>query len=222
MSLSNSFSYQTLMSRSLDAFLELKLENERLHEELRELRIDLGEDPDDRSYLFPVPNAAGSSRPSNAGEAFSSRPQGGSGGSGGQLGLSGTTYHPDLTESESDSSSSSRSSSPDRKKPKEKKRPKKNSIATKEGEGMHVCVSCGRTDSPEWRKGPLGPKTLCNVGSSAAELDELTVRLAVCAGPSGTPPPLLVRRSERRSFQGPELGFWFGLRVVYRYVRDCR
>ncbi|KAH9950301.1 hypothetical protein B0H21DRAFT_870965 [Amylocystis lapponica] len=25
-----------------------------------------------------------------------------------------------------------------------------------------VCVTCGRTDSPEWRKGPLGPKTLCN------------------------------------------------------------
>lgn len=31
------------------------------------------------------------------------------------------------------------------------------------GEGLHVCVTCGRTDSPEWRKGPLGPKTLCNV-----------------------------------------------------------
>jgi len=26
----------------------------------------------------------------------------------------------------------------------------------------HVCVTCGRTDSPEWRKGPQGPKTLCN------------------------------------------------------------
>ncbi|KAG9030168.1 blue light receptor [Tulasnella sp. JGI-2019a] len=26
----------------------------------------------------------------------------------------------------------------------------------------YVCVTCGRTDSPEWRKGPLGPKTLCN------------------------------------------------------------
>ncbi len=25
-----------------------------------------------------------------------------------------------------------------------------------------VCVTCGRTDSPEWRKGPQGPKTLCN------------------------------------------------------------
>ncbi|KAI0372989.1 GATA-domain-containing protein [Pilatotrama ljubarskyi] len=27
---------------------------------------------------------------------------------------------------------------------------------------QHVCVTCGRTDSPEWRKGPQGPKTLCN------------------------------------------------------------
>ncbi|PIL24287.1 transcription factor [Ganoderma sinense ZZ0214-1] len=27
---------------------------------------------------------------------------------------------------------------------------------------QHVCVTCGRTDSPEWRKGPNGPKTLCN------------------------------------------------------------
>lgn len=25
-----------------------------------------------------------------------------------------------------------------------------------------VCRDCGRTDSPEWRKGPEGPKTLCN------------------------------------------------------------
>ncbi|THH27782.1 hypothetical protein EUX98_g6405 [Antrodiella citrinella] len=27
---------------------------------------------------------------------------------------------------------------------------------------QYVCVTCGRTDSPEWRKGPNGPKTLCN------------------------------------------------------------
>ncbi|KAK7693964.1 hypothetical protein QCA50_003539 [Cerrena zonata] len=27
---------------------------------------------------------------------------------------------------------------------------------------QYVCMTCGRTDSPEWRKGPSGPKTLCN------------------------------------------------------------
>nr|XP_019043308.1 hypothetical protein I302_07883 [Kwoniella bestiolae CBS 10118]OCF22238.1 hypothetical protein I302_07883 [Kwoniella bestiolae CBS 10118] len=51
----------------------------------------------------------------------------------------------------------------DKDKEKEKKRKKSSAGAGgKEGEGMHVCVTCGRTDSPEWRKGPLGPKTLCN------------------------------------------------------------
>ncbi|KAJ5138396.1 uncharacterized protein N7515_003244 [Penicillium bovifimosum] len=28
--------------------------------------------------------------------------------------------------------------------------------------GQHVCSDCGTADSPEWRKGPNGPKTLCN------------------------------------------------------------
>lgn len=50
-------------------------------------------------------------------------------------------------------------------------------------EGMHVCVTCGRTDSPEWRKGPLGPKTLCNVSRLGTRL---TFRLVVSAGPSAT------------------------------------
>lgn len=27
---------------------------------------------------------------------------------------------------------------------------------------QHVCSDCGTADSPEWRKGPGGPKTLCN------------------------------------------------------------
>jgi len=30
------------------------------------------------------------------------------------------------------------------------------------GGEQHICNTCGRTDSPEWRKGPRGPKTLCN------------------------------------------------------------
>lgn len=28
--------------------------------------------------------------------------------------------------------------------------------------GQHACGDCGTVDSPEWRKGPNGPKTLCN------------------------------------------------------------
>lgn len=72
--------------------------------------------------------------------------------------------------SPSPSSSSSTNSSPALKNKPVKKRQKKASMsgpaaggAKGEVEGLHVCVTCGRTDSPEWRKGPLGPKTLCNV-----------------------------------------------------------
>ncbi|KAG8696639.1 blue light receptor [Ceratobasidium sp. 394] len=39
-----------------------------------------------------------------------------------------------------------------------RKKPKKAHSAQEQ----YVCVTCGRTDSPEWRKGPLGAKTLCN------------------------------------------------------------
>jgi len=38
---------------------------------------------------------------------------------------------------------------------------KKKKTKTPAGE-QYVCRTCGRTDSPEWRKGPEGPKTLCN------------------------------------------------------------
>lgn len=40
-------------------------------------------------------------------------------------------------------------------KPRKKKKPR---IEEEE----YVCTDCGTVDSPEWRKGPLGPKTLCN------------------------------------------------------------
>jgi len=38
-----------------------------------------------------------------------------------------------------------------------RKKPKKSF-----GGDQYICNTCGRTDSPEWRKGPHGPKTLCN------------------------------------------------------------
>jgi len=39
---------------------------------------------------------------------------------------------------------------------------KKKKLKKTQGAEHYVCITCGRTDSPEWRKGPLGPKTLCN------------------------------------------------------------
>ncbi|KAI0032828.1 hypothetical protein K488DRAFT_24956, partial [Vararia minispora EC-137] len=43
--------------------------------------------------------------------------------------------------------------------PDEDKARKRRKVAAPE---QYVCNTCGRTDSPEWRKGPRGPKTLCN------------------------------------------------------------
>ena len=44
---------------------------------------------------------------------------------------------------------------------KKQKKPKKQRV----DEGEFVCRDCGTVDSPEWRRGPLGPKTLCNAVS---------------------------------------------------------
>ncbi|QRW21180.1 GATA type zinc finger [Rhizoctonia solani] len=42
-------------------------------------------------------------------------------------------------------------------------RPKKRSRPTRaHPSSPRVCTTCARTDSPEWRRGPHGPKTLCN------------------------------------------------------------
>ncbi|KAL9715262.1 white collar 2 type of transcription factor [Leucoagaricus gongylophorus] len=39
---------------------------------------------------------------------------------------------------------------------------RKKKLKKTHGIEQYVCRKCGRTDSPEWRKGPDGPKTLCN------------------------------------------------------------
>lgn len=31
------------------------------------------------------------------------------------------------------------------------------------------CLGCGATETPEWRRGPLGPRTLCNACVSCSE-----------------------------------------------------
>ncbi|KIM79583.1 hypothetical protein PILCRDRAFT_823114 [Piloderma croceum F 1598] len=39
---------------------------------------------------------------------------------------------------------------------------RKKKLKKSHADEQYVCFTCGRTDSPEWRKGPHGPKTLCN------------------------------------------------------------
>ncbi|KAL7424878.1 white collar 2 type of transcription factor [Cryptotrichosporon argae] len=148
---------------SLEAFLELKLENERLREELKELQLDFDDedfgrmlqkaandfpgaaypasDSEDESTSSARSTASSSPLPAKPRKKKDGRGGGGGGGAGALDGRGGGDARG------------------------EKKR-KRGSVAVPApgaaGEGMHVCVTCGRTDSPEWRKGPLGPKTLCN------------------------------------------------------------
>jgi hypothetical protein len=42
--------------------------------------------------------------------------------------------------------------------------------------GQHVCGDCGTADSPEWRKGPGGPKTLCNACGREFSINPLDLR----------------------------------------------
>ncbi|KAG5363375.1 Cutinase gene palindrome-binding protein [Yarrowia sp. B02] len=71
-------------------------------------------------------------------------------------------YYPDRSEeankevASGPSSTSTGSSKPSKK----DKRVRKPTSKTKEGD--YICTECGTMNSPEWRKGPQGRKTLCN------------------------------------------------------------
>ncbi|WVN86967.1 cutinase palindrome-binding protein [Cryptococcus depauperatus CBS 7841] len=120
--------------QSLDAFLELKLENERLQAEFKDLQAELDVDVDQPTFTNGNPGSTPSSPSSPSSPINCERTKNRVGRpSKASLAVSG-------------------------------KKQKSISIRGSGGEGetMYVCVTCGRTDSPEWRKGPLGPKTLCN------------------------------------------------------------
>lgn len=118
--------------KMLDTFLELKMENERLKQELRELHA-------------------------NPPKPVKQEERGGGGGSGGVEAANSSSR---VAMSDSDSSSEEDEPSSKPQQPSGEKKPRK-SKNTKPPE--YLCRNCGRNDSPEWRKGPLGPKTLCNV-----------------------------------------------------------
>jgi len=150
-------------SQSLESFLELKLENERLQAELRELHQSLYEHADG-SFHFHNALAASASAATATRTGWQS-------------------YLPDEDSSEAESEEDEMDEEDEEEKQEVRKarlgRPPKDvgakrardgkrqkvampAVIAAQQEGMHVCVTCGRTDSPEWRKGPLGPKTLCN------------------------------------------------------------
>ncbi|KAI1421878.1 hypothetical protein F5Y12DRAFT_787155 [Xylaria sp. FL1777] len=52
----------------------------------------------------------------------------------------------------------------------------------------YVCTDCGTLDSPEWRKGPSGPKTLCNACGLRWAKKEKKQRNANGSGNTAAPP----------------------------------
>ncbi|QRV78866.1 GATA type zinc finger [Ceratobasidium sp. AG-Ba] len=90
-------------------------------------------------------------------------------------------------------------------------RPKKRSRQTRPlpSSEPRVCTTCSRTDSPEWRRGPYGPKTLCNAcGLKWAKASGTGRRRAAGhnnQGPSanGHPPPIDAPPYGIRPAEGP-------------------
>jgi hypothetical protein len=39
---------------------------------------------------------------------------------------------------------------------------KRGGVSGDSKKGLTKCLGCGATETPEWRRGPLGPRTLCN------------------------------------------------------------
>ncbi|KDQ61132.1 hypothetical protein JAAARDRAFT_32137 [Jaapia argillacea MUCL 33604] len=167
--------YPSRNTAMLNTFLELKMENERLQQRLRELRARSAQNyalgtPSSSStsgypgYSIPMPVSVPISSQS-ATQPYYALP--GSRGVGGYDDLIPSPVQGNFDPSARTGYRGMYGSNPiavpanveedvgeDGSK---KKKAKKSHI----GE-QYVCVTCGRTDSPEWRKGPMGPKTLCN------------------------------------------------------------
>jgi DNA-directed RNA polymerase subunit RPC12/RpoP len=58
-----------------------------------------------------------------------------------------------------------------------KKRKKKQHPQTSE---LYICMHCSTLVSPEWRKGPDGPKTLCNACGCRLTISKRPIIIANC------------------------------------------
>lgn len=86
----------------------------------------------------------------------------------------------------------------------------------------YVCTDCGTLDSPEWRKGPSGPKTLCNACGCMYLLDSFSILCSAnllfrqCAG-----------QRRKRNAQAPMLRrhrhiSHMRAKIAKRWPADCR
>ncbi|KAJ3026887.1 UNVERIFIED_CONTAM: blue light receptor [Siphonaria sp. JEL0065] len=72
------------------------------------------------------------------------------------------------------------------------------------------CRQCGSTTSPEWRKGPLGPKTLCNAcGLAYSKMQSKQRKLAAKEKEKGLEVPVVVKEAGSASVGSNDSGSAF-------------
>ncbi|PVG04224.1 hypothetical protein CPB86DRAFT_747542 [Serendipita vermifera] len=143
--------YPTPSVGDLDSFLALKLENEQLARRIEDLKNghfsdeSFGEDSDDNVET-------GEGRPDtivDKSERALAQAQA-------VLGAAAATNNqPNTSSGVANPSGAPGEMGADGLPPKKKRR-------VTDAQQGRVCTACGRNNSPEWRKGPQGPKTLCN------------------------------------------------------------
>ncbi|GJE87107.1 PAS domain-containing protein [Phanerochaete sordida] len=166
--------YPSRNTAMLNTFLELKMENERLQQRLRDAKAKdeaLSRTQAQRQvwtpHTFPQQTPyAGQPETLNGAPAFQSFAwtQTSSVPGPSRSFDSRQFYDPgrlggSSTPGSSSSSGAERGDAPDSSGDPSLPRKKSKKPLTQE---RYCCMTCGRTDSPEWRKGPQGPKTLCN------------------------------------------------------------
>ncbi|KAI9099292.1 PAS domain-containing protein, partial [Phlyctochytrium arcticum] len=148
-------------SQAMDWVLDLRIENIRLRRQLEKALRERGQDPGDHPLLQQVSTKrvmittdleANEEEGADPADELSSRI-----GSAGVDGMSGGLGSEGPGLFENDSVAGIGNSNPAGSTSRGTKR-KKSRIPTEE----LFCRQCGTTQSPEWRKGPAGPKTLCN------------------------------------------------------------
>lgn len=167
--------YPSRNTAMLNSFLELKIENERLQQRLRDAKAKVealdrvqGQRQVWRSHAFPQQTPyPGQAETRNAGassfQSFAWTQS--SAAAGPSRSFDTRQFYDGLSDSNQAVSSSSypagaeRSELPDPAADPTFPRKKSKKPLAQE---LYCCMTCGRTDSPEWRKGPQGPKTLCN------------------------------------------------------------
>ncbi|KAK9712644.1 white collar 2 type of transcription factor [Basidiobolus ranarum] len=145
--------YPARATSMLDALLQLKLENEILSQSVEELRSELQDheiDPFDGNRGPTEWNEVDSGVQAGD-ESFNDEPRNTLDLRGG-MGSRRSSVNTDETRS-TPNSNVQPNLAPDATKKRKHK-------AFDDIE--RVCTECGTTDAPEWRKGPMGPKTLCN------------------------------------------------------------